>query len=210
MSQSLRGPHCKMPIADLSPEQRRAQNDEYQAMHGMVGTALSRWVDIERQLTQTFRYATTYSYTGEVVHLSHLLAQVLAKSSSFRQRLELVDAAVVARLGHQPETELKMEWKALVKRVTKLSEGRNKLAHRQAVVVTTGSFEPKFEGDLAVRLAEPLPKFDSNSPTYIDDLLNDGITSAGLKVFAVDFNAAAHALYEHGLRLQNHVSRSTG
>jgi hypothetical protein len=104
-------------------------------MFEMIGRAITGWSFVEERLSAIFMVCTTDVVArpeggldfGEV----SVSQAVFFAVESFRGKLNLVDAAVSARLheGDQWALDLNAEWRRLHDKARKLSLKRNKLAH---------------------------------------------------------------------------------
>jgi hypothetical protein len=106
-------------------------------MFGLVGRAITQWSFVEQALSNIFIMCVTPcpSKPGPDGHTSFIDSQVptaiFYSIESFRGKLGLVDAALLARVSDRAAwaEELRVDWARLRDKARKLSLKRNRLAH---------------------------------------------------------------------------------
>ena len=140
-----------------SPQLVKLQSEEMDCLHTEVGKSLSIWMSVEIQLNQTFQIALGQG-GGDPTStiLQHASTSLLQAAINFNAKLGMVNAVVLERLRLCPNGDLSSKWSSVHSKTGKLARKRNKIAHRQCVIVGGPVLNrPRYKGDVGVRLIDP-------------------------------------------------------
>lgn len=191
----------------LTREEQALAVKELEAMTYEVGAALSIWMAVEAQLNQTFHIALTArpSYQPGAVNQS-TAAAIFRSAINTSARHLMVDAAMRDAFARCPDEHLEKQWKSLLRRLSDASKNRNRLAHRNVVMVTAGPVERTRKSDLFVRLVDPLD-FSPDPTKQVERDLTEGCTMNDLKNMQTSFRKLAQDVFSHGQDLIARLTR---
>jgi hypothetical protein len=153
--------------------QKKVDGDTEQ-MFALVGRAITQWSFVEEALSNIFKIcvAPSVARRAGISYLdSGVPMAIFYALESFRPRLTILDAALLARLHGTGTsvTELREEWARLKEKTRKLSRRRNRLAH-WTVVPGFEDEEEYWEPRLAPAYGSPAWWTSTADPAWSDSL----------------------------------------